>query len=154
VTWIVTPVQYGTGGDDMPVTAARMVAEARARVRELTPGQVETFVYGREALVVDLREATELDDEGLIAGAHHVPRGLLEFWADPDSDLHRSEFDPDRTTILYCASGRRSALAAVVLGQLGYRDVAHLQGGLDAWKQAGLPVVGLTSTILKERTAP
>lgn len=138
----------------MPITAARMVAEARGRVRELTPAQVEAQMYGLDVLVVDLREATELNDEGLIAGAHHAPRGWLEFWADPDSDLHRPEFDPDRTTILYCTSGHRSALAADVLGQLGYRDVAHLQGGLDAWKQAGLPVVGVTLTILEERTAP
>jgi rhodanese-related sulfurtransferase len=138
----------------MPITAARMVAEARGRVRELTPAQVEAHMYGQGVLVVDLREATELNDQGLIAGAHHAPRGWLEFWADPDSDLHRPEFDPDRPTILYCTSGHRSALAADVLCQLGYRDVAHLEGGLDSWKQAGLPVVGLTSTILKERTAP
>lgn len=137
----------------MPITAEQMVAAARGRVRELTPAQVEAYVYGQEALVVDLREATELDDEGLIAGAYHVPRGLLEFWADPDSALHRHEFDPDRTTVLYCTNGRRSALAADVLGQLGYRDVAHLAGGLDAWKQAGLPVVGLRSWNYEKRTA-
>lgn len=127
----------------MSTTIATMVAEARSRVRELTPAEVEAHAYGGDAVIVDLREPEELDEHGLIAGAVHAPRGLLEFFADPESPLHRPAFDPDRTTILYCAAGSRSALAADALGRLGYRDVAHLIGGLTAWREAGLPVVGM-----------
>lgn len=74
-----------------------------------------------------------------------MPRGLLEFWADPASPTHRPQFDPTRPTILYCAAGSRSALAAEALQGLGYSDVAHLDGGIQAWKRAGLPVAGLKS---------
>lgn len=126
----------------MSTTIAQMIAVARDRIRHLTPAEVEANLFGQEAALVDIREPEEIDEEGLIAGAIHAPRGLLEFWADPDSPLHRPEFDPHRRTILYCAAGSRSALAADVLQQLGYVDVAHLDGGIRAWKDAGLPVVG------------
>lgn len=127
----------------MTMTAAALVADAARQVRSLTPAEVEAHGYAGQALLVDLREPEELDEHGLIAGAVHAPRGMLEFWADPTSPFHRAEFDPDRCTILYCAAGSRSALAAEVLQRLGYRDVAHLDGGLTAWTAAGLPVVGL-----------
>jgi rhodanese-related sulfurtransferase len=127
----------------MPVTIADLVATARSRVRNLGPAQVEAHLFDPDTLLVDIREPEELDEHGLIAGAVHAPRGMLEFLADPASPLHRAPFDPARTTILYCAAGSRSALAADVLQQLGYGDVAHLDGGLTAWTQAGLPVVGL-----------
>lgn len=126
-------------------TAAAMVAEASASVRTLTAAEVEAHLLDGGCRLVDIREPEELDDQGLIAGAHHVPRGLLEFWADPTHPLHRPELDPARTTILYCAAGSRSALAAQTLQQLGYVDVAHLGGGIAAWAEAGLPVVGLKS---------
>ncbi len=135
------------------MTTAQMVATARGRVRHLTPAEVEANLFGQDAVLVDIREPEELDEHGLIAGAVHAPRGLLEFWADPESPLHRREFDPNRRTILYCAAGSRSALAADVLQQLGYVDVAHLDGGLTAWKDAGLPVVGLHPWHLRPATA-
>jgi rhodanese-related sulfurtransferase len=124
----------------MSTTAAELVAEAKANVENLTPDQVSAQATG-DAVVVDLREPAELDNDGMIAGAIHAPRGMLEFWADPSSPYHRAELDPTRRTILYCASGGRSALAAGVLARLGYTDVAHLDGGIKAWKQAGYPVV-------------
>lgn len=127
----------------MTTTSAELVASARTRVRQLTPAELEANLFGQDVLLVDIREPEELDEHGLIAGAVHAPRGLLEFWADPASSLHRPEFDPRRPTILYCAAGSRSALAADVLQELGYVDVAHLDGGIAAWKAAGLPVVGL-----------
>ena len=92
-------------------------------------------------VLVDVREPGELAEQGAIAGAVHAPRGMLEFYADPSSPYHRSELDPSARTILYCASGGRSALACDLLAQLGYADVAHLDGGLNAWKAAGRPVV-------------
>lgn len=124
----------------MPTTATQLVADAKSRVENLAPEQVAREA-DNGALLVDLREPAELDNDGMIAGAVHAPRGMLEFWADPSTPYHRAEFQQDRRTILYCASGGRSALGADVLARLGYTDVAHLDGGIKAWQQAGQPVV-------------
>jgi rhodanese-related sulfurtransferase len=121
-------------------TAAELVAKAKAEVEDLTPAQVADE-RDNGAVVVDLREPAELAADGMIEGAIHAPRGMLEFWADPTSPYHRPELDPARRTVLYCASGGRSALAAQALAQLGYRDVAHLDGGITGWLQAGFPAV-------------
>lgn len=122
-------------------TAADLVAKAKADVVTLTPADVADELASGAAVVVDLREASELATDGMIEGAVHAPRGMLEFWADPASPYHRPELDPGRRTVLYCASGGRSALAAGTLAQLGYTDVAHLDGGVKGWIQAGHPVV-------------
>ncbi len=121
-------------------TAAQLVAEAKQRVENLTPDQVASEVTEGGAVLIDLREPEERVQNGAIPGAIHAPRGMLEFYADPTSTYHRPEFDPNRRTILHCASGGRSALAAETLRQLGYRNVAHLEGGLNAWKETGHPV--------------
>ena len=121
-------------------TAAQLVAEAKGRTENLTPGAVAAELATGEAVLVDLREPAERAQHGAIAGAVHAPRGMLEFYADPTSPYHRPEFDPDRRTILHCASGGRSALAADTLRQLGYSNVAHLEGGLNAWKETGRAV--------------
>ena len=89
----------------MHTTVDQLVAEAASEVRAITPSQLEAYQYTGTAMVVDVREPEELDEHGLIAGATHAPRGLLEFWADPDCASHRPGFDPDTTTILYCAGG-------------------------------------------------
>ena len=122
-------------------TASQLVAEAKARIRNLTVEQVASQIETGNVVLVDLREPGELAEQGAIADAVHAPRGMLEFYADPSSPSHRSELDPSARTILYCASGGRSALACDVLRQLGYAEVAHLDGGLKAWKAAGRPVV-------------
>ena len=120
-------------------TAAQMVQEAKQRVENLSVQQVaEQLADG--ALLVDIREPGEQAQTGSIPGAVSAPRGMLEFWADPSSPYHRSEFEPQRRIILHCASGGRSALAADTLQQMGYSNVAHLDGGLNAWTQAGQPV--------------
>jgi rhodanese-related sulfurtransferase len=121
-------------------TAAAMVAEAKTRVENLPPAKVADEVGGGDVLLVDLREAEERVQNGVIRGALHAPRGMLEFYADPSSPYHRAEFEPSRRIILHCASGGRSALAADTLAILGYEDVAHLDGGFKAWKEQGLPV--------------
>lgn len=113
-------------------TISERVAEAKGKIENLTPEQVVEEIEAG-AVLVDLREPGELDNDGKIEGAVHAPRGMLEFYADPTSPYHREEFDPSRRTILYCASGGRSALAAVALQDLGYADVAHLDGGIKAW---------------------
>ena len=122
-------------------TVADLITDARTRVTHLTPTDVAAEVDAGDVLLVDLREPGELDASGILPGAVHAPRGMLEFWADPASPYHRSEFDPDRRTVLYCASGGRSALAAAALQDLGYRDVAHLDGGITGWLDAGQPPV-------------
>jgi rhodanese-related sulfurtransferase len=119
-------------------TAAHLIADAKARVENLSPAAVAVELEDADVLLVDLREAEERQSS--IPGAVHAPRGMLEFYADPTSAYHRSEFDPSRRTILYCASGGRSALAADMLQGLGYTRVAHLDGGLKAWQAAGLEI--------------
>ena len=124
----------------MAKSAAAMVAEAKQRVENLSVEQAATELERGDALLVDLREPGELAQNGAIPGAVHAPRGMLEFYADPTSSYHRPGFEPDRRVILHCASGGRSALAADTLQQMGYTNVAHLDGGFNAWKGAGKPV--------------
>ncbi|MGI8406462.1 MAG: rhodanese-like domain-containing protein [Thermomicrobiales bacterium] len=118
-------------------TAAQLVAEAKSRTENLTPDDVAREMAEGSASLIDLREPEERAQNGTIPGAIHAPRGMLEFYADPTSSYHRPEFDPNRRTILHCASGGRSALAAGTLKQLGYRNVAHLEGGIKAWQETG-----------------
>jgi rhodanese-related sulfurtransferase len=124
----------------VPKTAVAMVAEAKARIENLPPRRVAEEVESGDVLLVDIREAEERVQNGVIKGAVHAPRGMLEFYADPSSPYHRAEFEPGRRIILQCASGGRSALACDTLATLGYQHVAHLDGGLKAWKEQGLPV--------------
>ena len=121
-------------------TAAAMVAEAKSRVENLPPTAVASEIESRKALLVDIREADERVQNGVIKGAVHAPRGMIEFYADPTSPYHRPEFQLDRRIILQCASGGRSALATDTLMTLGYSRVAHLDGGFKAWKEQGLPI--------------
>ena len=118
--------------------AADLVAEAKAEIENLGADAVEEEV-GAGAVLVDIRDAPELDENGRIPGAIHVSRGMLEFRADPTSPYHQAELDPSKRIILHCASGGRSALAVRTLRELGYSDVAHLDGGIAAWKEAGKP---------------
>lgn len=104
--------------------------------------QVADELQNGGALLVDLREPDDRETNGTIPGAVHAPRGMLEFWADPTSSYHRSEFDPNRRVILHCGAGSRAALAADTLQQMGYTNVAHLDGGFTAWKEQGQPVEG------------
>ena len=123
-----------------PKTASQLVAEARQQIENLPPERVATEAGSGDALLVDIREPDERLQNGFIAGSVSAPRGMLEFWADPTSPYHREEFERGGRIVLYCASSGRSALASATLGQLGYTNVAHLDGGFKAWKEAGLPV--------------
>lgn len=123
-------------------TSSELVAEAKARIENLSPAEVASELADGRALLVDIREPDELRVSGTIRGAVHAPRGMLEFYVDPASPYHRQEFDPAGRIILHCASGGRSALAAVTLRELGYAQVGHLDGGLKAWKEQGYPVEG------------
>lgn len=86
-------------------TAAELVSQAKQRITNLHPAQVATELESGDVVLVDMREPGELEQTGVVGGAVHAPRGMLEFWADPTSPYHRAEFDPERRTVLYCASG-------------------------------------------------
>jgi rhodanese-related sulfurtransferase len=121
-------------------TITELVASARGRIEELDPAGFAAEAARPDTVVVDVREADERLG-GTITGAVHVPRGMLEFRADPASPYHDERLHQGRRVLLHCASGGRSALAAEALRSLGYADVAHLAGGIAAWREAGLPVV-------------
>ena len=122
------------------MTYEDMVKEAKSRVHVVTKEELERELASGEALLVDIRDVRERWNSGAIPGARHVPRGMLEFWADPTSPYHKGYMDPNRRTILHCAGGLRSALAADTLMKLGYTNVAHLEIGFDGWKETGGPV--------------
>jgi rhodanese-related sulfurtransferase len=132
--------------DAMPQTITRgykaLLAEANAAV-ETIPAADAVALAGREDVVlVDLRDPRELDREGRIPGAFHCPRGMLEFWIDPESPYHKPVFGEDKRFVFFCAGGWRSALAAQTAQQMGLGPVAHVEGGFGAWKKAGGPVEG------------
>lgn len=128
-----------------PRTAAALVAEAKGRVENLDPATFAEQAARTDTVVIDLREAEELTATGRIPGAVHIPRGMLEFRCDPSSPYHDDRLRPSTRTLLYCASGGRSALAADLLASFGYGDVAHLDGGFNGWTAAGQPVESATS---------
>lgn len=121
-----------------PKTVSQLVVDAKQQIENLTPEQLAAeLAANRQVVLVDLREPAERAQNGFIRGSVHAPRGMLEFYADPTSAYHRPEFDPTLRTVLYCASGGRSALAVQALQQLGYSNIAHLDGGLNAWAARG-----------------
>ena len=122
-------------------TIAALVASARLQVENLSSEEMLRELTADNAVLVDLREPEERAATGSIPGAIAVPRGMLEFRADPSSPYHLPDFDPAERVILFCASGGRSALGVLALKQLGYRNVAHLAGGLNAWMAEGHPTV-------------
>jgi rhodanese-related sulfurtransferase len=124
----------------MGKSASELVAEAKTKVENLDVDAVEAAIKSEQVVLIDLRETEELTATGRIPGSVHVPRGMLEFRADPTSPYHQDPIDPSKRIILHCASGGRSALAATTLQAMGYGNVAHLEGGFTAWKAAGKPV--------------
>ena len=112
-----------------------MVEEAEAQVDSLTPGQVDQKLHQPGVRLVDLRDIRELKREGRIPDSLHVPRGMLEFWIDPDSPYYMKEFDEAEEIILYCNKGWRSALAALSLKSMGIEKVTHMRGGMEQWQQ-------------------
>ena len=121
----------------MSKTAAELVGEAKAQVEGISPQDAAAEVASG-AVVLDVREPVEWEQH--IEGAVQIPRGLLEFSADPASPRHKPELDPSARVITYCRSGGRGALAALTLKTLGFQNVANLDGGFAAWKEAGLPI--------------
>lgn len=116
-----------------------MLAAAEAAVRSIDVAEAAALRADPGVVLVDVRDPRELEHEGLIPGARHAPRGMLEFWIDPESPYHKPWFAEDRLFVFYCAAGWRSLLAAETAQAMGLR-VASLAGGFGAWRAAGQPV--------------
>lgn len=141
----------------MPIRSIfQAVEEAKTRIENLSVDALtEELESDRDVLVVDLRELQERVDLGTIPGSVHVPRGMLEFWADPESRYYRDYFQEQRRTVVFCAAGGRSALAALALQEMGFKDVAHLEHGFAGWQQAERPVEDVRATsrwVRREKT--
>jgi rhodanese-related sulfurtransferase len=115
----------------------QLVAEAEKEIETINVDAALELHGNEDVVFVDLRDVRELWREGTIPGAFHCPRGLLEFWIDPDSIYYKDLFACGKKFLFFCNLGWRSALAAQVCQQMGLTPVAHLGGGFDAWKQAG-----------------
>jgi rhodanese-related sulfurtransferase len=121
----------------MPRSVKEMLGAANAVVPKLPPNEARAMMGNGNALVVDVRDPPEIEESGKIKGALSVSRGMLEFRADPESPYHNSVFQKDKTILLYCASGGRSALAGMALRDLGYGSVYNI-GGFKELAEAGL----------------
>jgi rhodanese-related sulfurtransferase len=123
----------------MTTSVKELMAAANAVVPRITPAQAREMMAKGNTLVVDVRDAPEVTQSGKVAGAVHVSRGMLEFRADPETPYHDKNFSKDKTVILYCASGGRSALGGKVLKDMGYAEVYNL-GAFKDWVDSGGPV--------------
>ena len=124
----------------LKLTAADMVAAARARIAEVETAEAIALLNDPSILFVDLRDPRERERLGMIPGNFHCPRGMLEFWIDPESPYAKPIFQEDKKFIFHCAGGLRSALAAKTAQDMGLKPVAHMGGGFAAWRDAGGPV--------------
>ena len=119
---------------------AALVDAAEREIETLTV-EAARKLHGRDDVVfVDLRDIRELNREGRVPGAFHCPRGMLEFWIDPESKYHKPVFAADKRFVFFCAAGWRSALATQTAQRMGLKPVAHIAGGFGAWKEQGAPV--------------
>lgn len=127
----------------MPQTITKgykaLLAEAEAVVRTLSVDEAQAQLGREDVVFVDLRDPRELEREGRLPGAFHCPRGMLEFWIDPESPYAKPVFQEDKQFVFFCAGGWRSALAAKAAQEMGLKPVAHIAGGFGAWKKAGAP---------------
>jgi rhodanese-related sulfurtransferase len=117
-----------------------LVEEANAKIETLSATKAVKLQGRDDVVLVDLRDPRELEREGKIPGAFHCPRGMLEFWIDPESPYHKPVFAEDKRFVFFCAGGMRSALAAATASDMGLKPVAHIEGGFGAWREAGGPV--------------
>ncbi len=117
-----------------------LLAEAAREIETLDVADAITLAGRDDVVFVDLRDPRELEREGRIPGAFHCPRGMLEFWIDPESPYHKPVFAEDRRFVFFCASGWRSALAGATAKRMGLEPVAHVSGGFSAWRDGGGPI--------------
>ena len=117
-----------------------LVAEANKVITTLSIDEARALQDAGDGVILDIRDVRELWRDGTVPGALHMPRGMLEFWADPESPYHKDVFVSGKTLILYCASAWRSALATKALQDMGVPNVAQMEGGFSAWKERKLPI--------------
>ncbi|MEH6520184.1 rhodanese-like domain-containing protein [Sulfitobacter sp.] len=123
----------------LKITAAQMVANARARIEEVETADAIGMVNNPKVQIVDLRDPRERERSGFIPGSFHCPRGMLEFWIDPDSPYFKDVFAQDKKFVFHCASGWRSAISVATLQDMGF-DAAHIKEGFSTWEKSGGPV--------------
>lgn len=123
----------------LKVSSAQMVADARARIREIGTDEAIQIHTDPDVIVVDIRDIRERQRTGAIPGSLHAPRGMIEFWIDPESPYFKPEFGQDKTYVFHCASGWRSALTVATLQDMGF-EAAHLKDGFSGWAEDGGPV--------------
>jgi rhodanese-related sulfurtransferase len=123
----------------LKTTAAQMVANARARIEEIETPDAIAMVDDPSVQIVDLRDPRERERTGFIPGSFHCPRGMLEFWVDPDSPYFKEVFAEDKKFVFHCASGWRSAISVATLQDMGF-DAAHIKDGFSTWEKSGGPV--------------
>ena len=117
------------------------LVEAAEREIETLSVEDARALHGRgDVVFVDIRDIRELTRDGRVPGAFHCPRGMLEFWVDPESKYHKPVFGEDKRFVFFCAAGQRSALATQTAQRMGLKPVAHIGGGFGAWKAAGGPI--------------
>ena len=116
-----------------------LVDEAMAEIKTYTVQQAQALLNDPNVLFVDIRDVRELEREGIIPGAFHAPRGMIEFWVDPDSPYFKPVFGATKEFVFFCAGGLRSALTTKTVQDMGLASVAHIEGGFTAWKAAGAP---------------
>ena len=121
------------------ISAAQMVAKARTRIEEISTQDAIALVGDPDTVIVDIRDIRERKRTGHIPGSIHAPRGMIEFWVDPDSPYYKDVFGQDKRYIFHCASGWRSALTVATLQDMGF-GAAHLKDGFSDWVSAGGPV--------------
>lgn len=117
-------------------SVSELVAAAEARIERLTPEQARQLLDDPDVRFVDIRDVRELKREGTVPGALHAPRGMLEFWVDPDSPYHKADFASGQRFVLFCALGHRSALATAQLMDMGFGPVCDIEGGFEGWRSA------------------
>ena len=124
----------------MKKTVKQMVEDAEAEIKSLPVLDAKNLLDSEDHVFVDLRDVRELDHDGMIPDAFHAPRGMIEFWVDPESPYHKDIFASGKTFVFYCRSGWRSALATKAVQDMGLEPVCHIHGGFSAWMEAGCPV--------------
>jgi rhodanese-related sulfurtransferase len=118
-----------------------LITEALSKIETLNLEQANALLGDADTSFIDIRDIRELEREGMLPGAQHAPRGMLEFWVDPESPYYKPVFGEGKRLVLYCASAWRSALATETLQRMGVPRVCHIAGGFTAWKAAQLPIV-------------
>ncbi|MDF1832378.1 MAG: rhodanese-like domain-containing protein [Porticoccaceae bacterium] len=122
----------------MKIGVKQLVENALKEIETISLGEATKLLDDDNTVFVDIRDIRELYREGKIPGALHAPRGMLEFWVDPESEYHREIFSSGKKFVLYCAKSHRSALATLALKEMGLNPICHIDGGFEAWQQAGL----------------